>query len=184
MSRDKCRAFLGPYFKNSGTYIPEDDNDEFEIFRCNLGVVSLNLPMIYQKSKRDGTEFFDELDYYMEIARGVGKKTAKYLYKFKASCDPLCFMQGGFDGGTLGADECIEPVLKKSTISFGYGGLHELTMLHLKKKLSEDSSFALKTMEHINENVERYKKEDGLLWAIYGKSGCRNKTIKPASGCL
>ena len=40
------------------------ENDEFEIYRCNLGVVSLNLPMIYQKSKRDGTNFFDELDYY------------------------------------------------------------------------------------------------------------------------
>ena len=179
-----CRAFLSPEFKNSGWIYPQDENDEFEIYRCNLGVVSLNLPMIYQKSKRDGTNFFDELDYYMEIGRGIGKKTAEYLYKFKASCDPLCFMQGGFDGGTLGPDDYIEPVLKKSTISFGYGGLHELTMLHLKKKLSEDQSFAIETMTHINENIEKYKKEDHLIWAIYGRKGCRSKTIKPANGCL
>lgn len=166
-----CRAFLGPEFKGSGTYIPQDENDEFEIYRCNLGVVSLNLPMIYMKAKTEDKSFFEVLDYYMSIGRNIGKKTAEYLYKFKASCDPLAFMEGGFDGGTLGPDDCIEPVLKKSTISFGYGGLHEITKMHLGKKLSEDSSFAVETLKHINENISRYKEEDGLLWALYGTPG-------------
>lgn len=166
-----CRAFLSPVFKNSNWIYPQDENDEFEIYRCNLGVVSLNLPMIYQKSVRDGEDFFKTLDYYMELGRGIGKRTAQYLYKLKASCDPLCFMEGGFDGGTLGPDDKIEPVLKKSTITFGYGGLHELTKLALKKSLSEDNSFAIETMKHINENIERYKKEDHLIWALYGTPG-------------
>lgn len=166
-----CRAFLGPEFKNSGTYTPQDENDEFEIYRCNLGVVSLNLPMIYMKAKQSETPFFDTLDYYMEIGRNIGKKTADYLYKFKASCDPLVFMEGGFDGGTLGPDDSVEPVLKKSTISFGYGGLHEITKMELGKKLSEDNTFALKTLQHINDNIAKYKKEDGLLWALYGTPG-------------
>lgn len=179
-----CRAFLSPVFRNSEWTTPEDENDELLIYRCNLGVVSLNLPMIYQKSKRDNTKFFDELDYYMSLGRSIGKRTRDYLVKFKASCDPLCFMEGGFDGGDLKADDTIESVLKYSTISFGYGGLHELTQLHLGKSLSEDQSFALDTMKHINENIEKYKKEDHLLWAIYGRKGCRSKTIKPANGCL
>ena len=181
-----CRAFLSPIFKDSKWTTPKDKNDEFLIYRCNLGVVSLNLPMIYMKSKKEGKEFFEVLDYYMGLGRNIGKKTADYLYKFKASCDPLAFMEGGFDGGTLGPDECIKPVLQNSTISFGYGGLHELTMLHSKKRLSEDPSFAIETMKHINENIEQYKKEDHLLWAIYGrnKTECRSKTVKPAKGCL
>lgn len=166
-----CRAFLSPIFKNSKWTTPKDKNDEFLIYRCNLGVVSLNLPMIYMKSKKEEKEFFEVLDYYMELGRNIGKKTANYLYKFKASCDPLAFMEGGFDGGTLKPDECIKPVLQNSTISFGYGGLHELTMLHNRKKLSEDPSFAIETMKHINENIERYKEEDHLLWAIYGTPG-------------
>lgn len=166
-----CRAFLSPIFKESGWTTPKDENDEFLIYRCNLGVVSLNLPMIYMKSKKEGKEFFEVLDYYMGLGRNIGKKTADYLYKFKASCDPLAFMEGGFDGGTLGPDDCIKPVLQNSTISFGYGGLHELTMLHCKKRLSEDPSFAIETMKHINENIEQYKKEDHLLWAIYGTPG-------------
>ena len=166
-----CRAFLSPVFKKSGWITPESENDEFLIYRCNLGVVSLNLPMIYQKSKVDGRPFFDVLDEYMEIARGIGKKAVNYLKRLKASCDPLAFMEGGFDGGTLGPDDTIEPVLKYSTITFGYGGLHELTMLHSKKRLSEDPSFALETMKHMNENIERYKQEDHLIWAIYGTPG-------------
>lgn len=179
----KCRAFLSPVFKNSGWIEPADEDDEFEIYRCNLGVVSLNLPMIYQKAKNNGTEFFDEIDYYMSLGRSIGKNTANYLYKFKASSDPLCFMEGGFDGGTLGPDDSIEPVLKRSTISFGYGGLHEISVLHNGKGLSEDQTFAIETMKHINENIEKFKKEDHLIWAIYGRKGCRSKTIKPANGC-
>lgn len=179
----KCRAFLSPVFKNSGWIEPADENDEFEIYRCNLGVVSLNLPMIYQKAKNNGTEFFDEIDYYMSLGRSIGKNTANYLYKFKASSDPLCFMEGGFNGGTLGPDDSIEPVLKRSTISFGYGGLHEISVLHNGKGLSEDQTFAIETMKHINNNIEKFKKEDHLIWAIYGRKGCRSKTIKPANGC-
>ena len=174
-----CRAFLSPEFKNSGWIEPKDENDEFEIYRCNLGVISMNLPMIYMKSKVEEKPFFEVLDYYMELIRGLGKRTVSYLSKLKASCSPLAFMEGGFDGGTLGPNDPIASVLKKSTISFGYGGLHELSMLHNKKSLSEDPSFAIETMKHINENIEKYKKEDRLIWAIYGKSGCRIKTIKP-----
>lgn len=166
-----CRAFLSPVFKNSGWITPQDENDEFEIYRCNLGVVSLNLPMIYYKASTEGKEFFEVLDYYMELGRSIGKRVADYLYKLKASCDPLVFMEGGFDGGTLRPDDCIKPVLKRSTISFGYGGLHELTELAIGKSLSEDPSFALETMKHINANIEAYKKEDHLIWAIYGTPG-------------
>ena len=166
-----CRAFLSPEYKKSGWVIPKDDSDEFEIFRCNLGVVSLNLPMIYMKSKREGTKFFDELDYYMEIGRSIGKKTAEYLYKLKASSDPLCFMEGGLDGGTLGPCDYIKPVLKKSTISFGYGGLHEVSIMETGKGLSSDSGFAQEIMKRINTNVERFRQEDHLIWAIYGTPG-------------
>lgn len=166
-----CRAFLSPVFKNSEWTEPADENDELLIYRCNLGVVSLNLPMIYMKAKTENKEFFDVLDYYMELGRKIGKKTKDYLCKLKASSDPLLFMEGGLDGGTLGPDDTIESILKYSTITFGYGGLHELTMLHSKKRLSEDDSFAIETMKHINENIDKYKKEDHILWAIYGTPG-------------
>ena len=166
-----CRAFLSPIFNKSKWTEPLDETDELEIYRCNLGVVSLNLPMIYQKSVINNTKFFDELDYYMELGRAIGKRTTNYLYKFKASCNPLMFMEGGFDGGNLNANDSIKPVLERSTLTFGYGGLHELCMLHNGKRLSEEPDFAIETMKHINDNINKFKKEDHLLWAVYGTPG-------------
>lgn len=162
-----CRSFLSPIFKKSGWTEPLDETDEFVLYRFNGGVVSLNLPMIYSKSKRDGTEFFEELDCYLQIARGIHRKTRDFLSKLKASCNPLMFCEGGLDGGNLGPDDTIESVLKYSTFSFGYLALHELTKLHLGKSLKEDQSFALETMRHINEVVDQFKEEDKLLYSVY-----------------
>ena len=47
-----CRAFLSPWYERGGMH-PADENDK-PIFegRCNLGVVSLHLPMILAKSSK------------------------------------------------------------------------------------------------------------------------------------
>ncbi len=58
------------------------------------------------------------------------------------------------------------------TASFGITALNELQELYNGKSLTEDGSFALKTLEHINEKVEEFKKEDGWLYAIYGNINC------------
>ena len=164
-----CRAFLGPCFKNSGTYIPEDDNDEFQIHRCNMGAISMNLPMMYMKSVKEEREWFDVLDEFMEKIRNIHKRTFNYLCKLKASSNPLVYCDGGFDGGYLNPDDYIKPILEKATISFGYGGLHELSMLAIGKPHTEDPSFITSTMERINKNIDKFKKKDKILYAIYGK---------------
>ena len=107
-----CRAFLSPCFKNSGTPTPQDDNDEIMIYRCNLGVISLNLPMIYEKSVEEGKDWIETLDFYLDMAKNINVRTYKYLSNLRASSSPLVFCEGGFDGGNLKPDEKIEPVLK------------------------------------------------------------------------
>lgn len=166
-----CRAFLGPSFKNSGTYIPENDDDEFLIYRCNMGAISMNLPMMYTKSVKEGRDWFEVLDEFMDRIRNIHKRTYNYLCKLKASCNPLVFCCGGFDGGELEPEESIKSVLDKATISFGYGGLHELSMLAIGKPHTEDPSFAIATMERINKNINKYKKKDGILYACYSMPG-------------
>lgn len=166
-----CRAFLGPSFRDSGTYIPKDDNDEFLIYRCNMGAISMNLPMMWKKSQVEGRDWFEVLDEFMNKIKNIHKRTYNYLCKLKASCNPLVFCEGGFDGGTLNPDESIKPILDKATISFGYGGLHELNMLATGKSTTEDPSFAIATMERINKNVDKFKKQTGILFAIYGTPG-------------
>ena len=166
-----CRSFISPMFKNSGTWEPADDNDEFLYHRCNLGVIALNLPMIYQKSKVEQKEYHEVLDYYLELTRGIHKRTFDYLCKLKASSSPLAFCEGGLDGGYLNPDDCIAPVLKNSTLSFGYGGLNELSLLATGKPLHEFQDFAVAELKYISDKCAEFKKQDGLLYAAYGIPG-------------
>jgi ribonucleoside-triphosphate reductase len=167
-----CRAFLSPVFKISGTPEPADDpREEFVLYRCNLGVISLNLPMIYMKAKTEEKPFYEVLDYYMEMIRDIHKRTVAYLGKLKASASPLAFCEGGLEGGHLKPDECIAPVLKYSTISYGYGGLNELGILATGKSLRESQDFPLQVLQYISDKIGEYKKEDHILYALYGTPG-------------
>ena len=90
--------------------------------RFNIGAITLNLIMIYQKAKLEGKDFYKELDTYLEMVRNIHKKTYEYLGGMKASVNPLAFCEGGFYGGNLKPNEKIEPVLKSATASFGITG--------------------------------------------------------------
>lgn len=168
-----CRAFLGPWFKNSNSYLPQDENDEFEIYRCNLGVISLNLPMIIQKSIVENKPWNEVLDYYLELSKKLSLKTIDFLGKKKASSNPLVFCEGGFDGGNLKLDDNISSVLKKSTISFGYWGINECNILMTGKSLVEDKEgkFAIELMKYIDDKINQYKKETNIGFAFYGTPG-------------
>lgn len=163
-----CRAFLSPWFERGGMS-PADDNDK-PIFtgRFNIGAVSLHLPMIYAKSLRENKDFFEVLDYYLELIRNLHLRTYDYLGELKASTNPLAYCEGGFYGGNLGIHDKIKPVLKSATASFGITALNELQQLYNKKSLVEDGEFALKVMEYINNKVTEFKNQDGKLYAIYG----------------
>lgn len=163
-----CRAFLSPWYERGGM-TPADENDKpVFIGRFNLGVVTLHLPMILMKAKKENRDFYEVLDYYMEMIRGLHKRTIDYLGNLRAGCNPTCFCEGGLYGGHLKPDEKITPILKPCTISFGITALNELQELYNGKSIREDGQFALEVMEHINELIDRYKKEDGILYAIYG----------------
>lgn len=123
--------------------------------------------MIYMKSKEENKPFFEVLDYYLEMIREMHQFRYEYLGKAKASSNPLMFMEGGAYGGHLKSDDCIAPLLESWTASFGITALHELTELATGKSIAEDNTFAKETMKHINEVVDRFKAEDGYLYAIY-----------------
>jgi len=163
-----CRAFLSPWYEKGGIE-PEDENDK-AIFegRFNLGVVSLHLPMILAKAQRESRDFYEVLDYYLEMIRSIHKRTYDYIGEMKASTNPLAYCEGGFLNGYLKPDEKIRSILKPMTLSFGITALNELQELYNKKSLVEDGKFAVDVMKYINKKITQFKHEDGLLYAIYG----------------
>ena len=163
-----CRAFLSPWFERGGaTPIDENDKPVF-VGRFNIGAVSLHLPMIYAKAQKESKDFYEVLDYYMQLIRKIHIRTYNYLGEMKASINPLAYCEGGFYGGNLSLDDKIKPLLKSATASFGITALNELQQLHNRKSLVEDGNFAIEVMEYINKKVAEFKAEDGHLYALYG----------------
>lgn len=163
-----CRASLSPWYERGGMY-PADENDT-PVFegRCNLGAISLHLPMILAKTRQENKDFYEVLDYYLELIRKLHKKTYSFLGEKKASIYPLAFCEGGFLGGNLKPDEKIEPLLAPMTMSFGITALNELQELYDGNSLVTGGEFAIEVMEYINNKVNQFKEEDHILYAIYG----------------
>ena len=148
---------------------PADENDKpVFVGRWNIGAVSLHLPMILAKARQENRDFYEVLDYYLELIRKLHIRTYAYLGEMRASTNPLAYCEGGFYGGHLGLHDKIKPILKTATASFGITALNELQMLYNGKSLAEDGGFALQVMRHINDKVNEYKEADGKLYAIYG----------------
>ena len=138
---------------------PADENDTpVFVGRFNIGAISLHLPMIYAKAKKENKDFYEVLDYYMEMIRKLHIRTYDYLGELKASTNPLAYCEGGFYGGHLGIHDKIKPLLKTATASFGITALNELQEIYNGKSLAEDGQFALEVMEYINKKVEEYKR--------------------------
>lgn len=163
-----CRAFLSPWYENGGMS-PADEKDK-PVFegRCNLGVVSLHLPMILAKARQESKDFYEVLEYYLELIRGLHKRTYDYIGELRASVNPVAFCEGGLYGGNLKPEDKIKSILPQMTMSYGITALNELQRLYNGKSIREDGKFALEVMQYIQQYIDRIKEEDHILYAIYG----------------
>ncbi len=163
-----CRAFLSPWYEKGGMHPADEEDSPVFVGRFNIGVVSLHLPMILAKSRQENKDFYEVLDYYLNLIRQLHIRTYAYLGEMRASTNPLAYCEGGFLGGHLQLHDKIKPILKTATASFGITAFNELQELYNGKSLVEDGAFALEVLEHINNKISEYKEEDGNLYAIYG----------------
>lgn len=156
-----CRAYLSDY---------KDENGEsYFVGRGNIGACSLNLPMVYMKAKTEGVDFYETLEYYLQMIRNFHLKRYDFLSKIKASTNPLCFTQGGMKGGNLKPEDTIESILKSFTSSFGITSLNELNILMEGESLHNKNYPAInEVLDFINKRVSAFKEEDGKLYALYG----------------
>ncbi len=167
-----CRAFLSKWYERGGL-TPADDNDVPRfVGRANIGVISLNLPMILQKSRVNDTDFYEELDYYLDMCLRVHERTYEFLGHKKAANDPLGFCQGGFwnpDGTQLSMDDEIAPIIKCWTASIGVTAGEEFQHLYNGKSLREDGAKFEEVLKYLNEKVvKEWTAKTGHLYALYG----------------
>ncbi len=157
-----CRSFLSPWKDENGNY-------KFE-GRFNQGVVSINLPQIGIIAGQDEEKFWKLLDERLELCYEALMCRHYALLGTKADISPIHWRYGAI--ARLEAGETIDKLLKGgySTMSLGYIGLYEVTKLvkGVSQTAPEGHDFALRLMKHLREATDKWKKETGIGFALYG----------------
>lgn len=157
-----CRSFLSPWKDKNGNY-------KFE-GRFNQGVVSINLPQIGIISGQNEDTFWKLFDERLEICKEALMCRHNALRKVTSDVSPIHWQYGAI--ARLPKHTSIEPLLfgGYSTISLGYIGLYELTMLvkGCSHTTVEGHDFAMRVMQHMKDKCDQWKKETNIGFALYG----------------
>ena len=157
-----CRSFLAAW---------KDENGEYKFEgRFNQGVVSLNLPQIGILARGDEEKFWQILNERLDLCYEALMCRHNALKGIKSDVSPLHWQYGCI--ARLQKGETIDKFLYGgySTISLGYIGLYELTML--MKGVSQTDpvgeEFAVRVMKYLRATCDKWKKDTGIGFALYG----------------
>ena len=161
-----CRSFLSEFKDpDTGEYVTTG--------RANVGVVSLNLPMIIKKAQELDEPFSVHVAHYVNKALDFLKNRFSVIAEMPCSSNPLAFTQGGMYHGTKEPSEKIGMDIAKSfTASLGITALDEVCVLingcHLHEALPVQYEVIWELVNYINNIVEQRKIQDGFLYSLYG----------------
>lgn len=161
-----CRAYLTPWADENGKYIT--------IGRCNIGAVSLNIPLVIKLVQLEHPnnwqdKFWEVLKDRCEVIREFFHKRYDQIKHQKCSSNPLSFTQGGLYDGYKDPDDEVGDLIRYMTASFGITALDEATYLWSGKRMIEEGGiFANQVLKYLQKVVAEYKKEDHYLFALYG----------------
>ncbi|MDE7082900.1 MAG: anaerobic ribonucleoside-triphosphate reductase [Clostridia bacterium] len=157
-----CRSFLSPWKDENGNY-------KFE-GRFNQGVVSINLPQCGILAKGDEKKFWEILEERLDLCFEALMCRHNALMGVTSDVSPVHWQYGAI--ARLESGEKIDKYLLDgySTISLGYIGLYEVTKLvkGVSHTTEEGLKFALKVMNSLREHCEKWKKQTGLGFGLYG----------------
>lgn len=153
-----CRSFLS-------NYIDPQTGEEKYLGRFNLGVVSLNLPMIAAKAKKEGVDFYTVLDEYFELAYDAHMVRVNRLKGTKAGQNPIMWCEGVL--ARLKPDEEIDKLFYDgyASISIGYIGVYETCQILGR---SGDKNLALGICQHMKDKCAEFKERSKLGFSLYG----------------
>ncbi|UPW40324.1 anaerobic ribonucleoside-triphosphate reductase [Escherichia phage vB_EcoM_REC] len=153
-----CRSFLSYYATEQG--------EKYD-GRFNLGVVSINLPLIAAEARSKGESFTDLLNKHMEIAYDAHMLRVNRIRHTKASENPILFMEGAL--ARLNANDEIGVLFEGgyASISIGYVGLAEaLEILYPEEKDKKELGKSI--LQHMKDVCAVFKERSKLAFSLYG----------------
>lgn len=153
-----CRSFLSKYND------PQTGEEKY-LGRFNLGVVSLNLPMIAAKSVKEDKNFYTVLDEYLEMAYDAHMVRVNRLKGTKAGQNPIMWCEGVL--ARLKPEEEIDKLFYDgyASISIGYIGVYETCQILGR---SGDKNLALGICQHMKDKCAEFKERSRLGFSLYG----------------
>lgn len=153
-----CRSYLSKY-------VDQQTGEEKYLGRFNLGVVSLNLPMIAAKAKTEGTGFYAVLDEYLELAYDAHMVRVNRLKGTKAGQNPIMWCEGVL--ARLDSEETIDKLFYDgyASISIGYIGVYETCQILGREG---DKNLALGILQHMKDKCAEFKERSRLGFSLYG----------------
>lgn len=164
-----CRSFIDKkYDPRNGKLITKG--------RGNVGVVTINLPMLAIETKKENSEapedvlvmkFKEKIKEYLNMVYDIHLNAYERIGKAKASTNPLMFCEGGA-WTSIGYDDEIKPITDTWTASIGYIGLEEVSQALFQKSLKEELDFGLDIVKFLEKDVLDEKEKTGKSFSLYG----------------
>ncbi|MBF6626389.1 anaerobic ribonucleoside-triphosphate reductase [Aerococcaceae bacterium zg-BR9] len=158
-----CRSFLQGWYDEQGNEVNEG--------RMNLGVVTLNLPRIAIESMGNKHLFWQLLEERLAIVAEALEYRIQRVKEAMPENAPILYQHGAF-GVRLSPDESVDKAFnhRRATISMGYIGLYEVATAFYGPEWetnSEAKAFTVDILRRMKDYADKKGDETGYHFSIY-----------------
>ncbi|WP_159152460.1 anaerobic ribonucleoside-triphosphate reductase [Enterococcus faecalis] len=158
-----CRSFLQGW--------KDEQGEEVNVGRMNLGVVTLNLPRIALEAQGSQENFWQILNERLAIVKDALVYRVERVKEAKPANAPILYMYGAF-GKRLATQDAVDELFKnkRATVSLGYIGLYEVASAFYGgawEDNQEAKNFTLDILKELKKNADNWGNEYGYHFSVY-----------------
>lgn len=158
-----CRSFLQGW--------KDEQGEEVNVGRMNLGVVTLNLPRIALEAQGSQEKFWQILNERLAIVKDALVYRVERVKEAKPANAPILYMYGAF-GKRLATQDSVDELFKnkRATVSLGYIGLYEVASAFYGgawEDNQEAKNFTLDILKELKKNADNWGNEYGYHFSVY-----------------
>ena len=158
-----CRSFLQGW--------QDENGEEINVGRMNLGVVTLNLPRIALEAAGDKEKFWSLLEDRLGIAKDALVYRVERCKEAIPANAPILYMYGAF-GKRLSRTDAVNELFKnkRATVSLGYIGLYEVASAFYGGDWENNPAakeFTLAIVKELKAHTDLWGDEYGYHFSVY-----------------
>lgn len=158
-----CRSFLQGW--------KDEQGEEVNVGRMNLGVVTLNLPRIALEAQGSQEKFWQILNERLAIVKDALVYRVERVKEAKPANAPILYMYGAL-GKRLATQDAVDELFKnkRATVSLGYIGLYEVASAFYGgawEDNQEAKNFTLDILKELKKNADNWGNEYGYHFSVY-----------------